>query len=674
MHTNALIHSTSPYLLQHAHNPVNWHPWGEEALLLAQQQHKPLIVSIGYAACHWCHVMEKETFSDEEVATYMNAHFVPIKVDREERPDLDQLYMQACILINGHGGWPLNAFALSDGRPFYAVTYLPKKQWLNLLQQIVALYQQDAEQCMAQAKSLSEGIQQSFALPLPHNNADNTLFRDVYASLFPKIKPFIDFKWGGFNRAPKFPMPAVWEWLLQYVYFTQEQDALQGVLTTLNRMAMGGIYDQIGGGFCRYATDTYWRVPHFEKMLYDNAQLISLYAHAYQITRQQRYANIIRQTIAFVERELTDASGGCYASVDADSEGEEGKFYVWTENEIKSLFDDQTASRILAYYHVTAPGNWEQGKNVLYVTEDDAQFASQHQLGLTEWQAVLQEAKSLLSARRAQRTRPATDTKMLTSWNALMVKAYVDAYRALGEKTFLDYAFRIMHFIETHLQDSRRGLWRNFTQGKASVPGMLDDYAFLAEACLECYQVSFDIQWLHRARALVQFALDHFYDAAQKCFYYTADFLPAAAGFRIPEMEDQVIPSSNAVMAHVMYRLGIYLQEAEFMDRAVQMLQMALPQIQSTPHYMAKWAQLLGLIGHGIREIAIMGKEAVKLTAELQSHYLPDCLFMGGEKENLPLLHQKSVPGQTLVYVCSHQVCQAPVQSAAEALAQIAAS
>ncbi|MBX6379101.1 MAG: thioredoxin domain-containing protein [Thermoflavifilum aggregans] len=670
-HTNALIHATSPYLLLHAHNPVNWYPWCDEALQKAQQENKLLIISIGYAACHWCHVMEKEVFSDEEAAAFMNAHFVSIKVDREERPDLDQLYMQACVLINGHGGWPLNAFALPDGRPFYAVTYLPKRQWLHVLQQIVNLYEQQPEQWIQQAQQLSEGIRQSLVIPLQPEQKHRKPLRDVYISLFENIQSSIDFTRGGFNRAPKFPMPAVWEWLLQYYYFTHREEALQAVNTTLHHMALGGIYDQIGGGFCRYATDSQWRIPHFEKMLYDNAQLISLYAHAWQLTRQHLYAEIIRQSIAFVERELTNPQGACYASIDADSEGEEGKFYVWTEQEIRDLLDDTTASLILDYYHVNRHGNWEAGKNVLYVTEDDASFATQHQLDLQEWQMLLQQAREKLFAYRTQRTRPATDTKILTSWNALMIKAYIDAYRAWGEKAYLDKAFDIIRFIEKYMQDPDQGLWRNFAQGKHGVPAMLDDYAFLAEAYLECYQVTFDIRWLQRARALVQFARDHFLDASSKCFFYTADTFTPASGFRIMETEDQVIPSSNAAMAHVLYRLGIYMDEPAFTDHAMQMLHAMLSQIQATPAYMAKWAQLLGLASYGLYEIAVLGDEAQAMAAEMQQHFLPDCLFMGGADENLPLLQHKLIPGKTRIYVCKNQVCQAPVTSVDEALAQI---
>jgi len=673
VYTNALIHSTSPYLLQHAHNPVNWYPWSDEALQKAQQENKLLIISIGYAACHWCHVMEKEIFSDEAVAQWMNAHFVCIKIDREERPDLDQVYMQSCLLVNGHGGWPLNAFALPDGKPFYAVTYLPRKQWLYVLQQIVELHQQNPEQWITQAQHLAEGIQQSFLLPRLNEATGNKPLRDSYTALFEKIKPSIDFTWGGLNRAPKFPMPAVWEFLLQYAYFTHQQDALQAVLITLDRMAMGGLYDQIGGGFCRYATDTYWRIPHFEKMLYDNAQLISLYAHAYQLNPQQRFADVIRQTLAFIQRELTDASGACYSSIDADSEGEEGKFYVWTENEIRQLLDDKTAELILAYYHITPQGNWEDGKNVLYITEDDHSFARAHQLHVTEWQSILKQAKQKLFTYRTTRVRPATDTKIITAWNALMIKAYVDAYRALGEQIYLDRALRIISFIEKSMQHPDGGLWRNYAQGKPGVAGMLDDYAFLAEAYLEWYQISFDIHWLHRADALVQFAMQHFTHPASPSFFYTSDQLNPAAGLRIMEMEDQVIPSSNAVMAHVLYRLGIYLQHDPYTEHAMQMLESVLAQIDSSPIYMSRWAQLLGLTGHGIYEIAILGHAARAMALEMQKHFLPDCLYMGGTDENLPLLQHKRISGQTRIYICRNHICQAPVQSVDEALAQIGA-
>ena len=416
--TNALIHSSSPYLLEHAHNPVNWHPWGEEALQKAREMHKPLIISIGYSACHWCHVMEHESYADTAVAEYMNEHFISVKVDREERPDIDQVYMGASMLLTGSGGWPLNAFALPDGKPFYVVTYLPKVQWLELLHQIMEVYREQYDDVKQQANALTQGIQ---GQTLPKKPVDKTAekLKIVYSESFDQVRSSIDFTEGGFGRVPKFPMPNAWELLFQYHYLTGNEKALKAVTITLDRMAMGGIYDQLGGGFARYATDRRWHVPHFEKMLYDNGQLVSLYAHAYQITRKPLYADVIRQTLDFIQREMMDQNGGFYSSINADSEGEEGRFYVWAAEEIDKVLEKEIASLIKAYYQVLPSGNWEQHKNILHRKEEDAAFAEQHNVPVREWLKSLEKAKHVLFEIRSRRVRPTTDYKILTSWKVI---------------------------------------------------------------------------------------------------------------------------------------------------------------------------------------------------------------------------------------------------------------
>lgn len=668
-YTNTLIHSSSPYLLEHAHNPVNWYSWGKEALEKAAKEKKLLIISIGYSACHWCHVMEKQSYSDTSVANYMNAHFVSIKVDREERPDIDQIYMNACQLINGSGGWPLNAFTLPDGKPFYAVTYLSKDQWLDLLHQIVKIYSEDPGKVNEQAEELTKGIQGQDIVKQPVDTLTKKL-ESVYAGLFGSVKSSIDFTNGGFGRTPKFPMPNAWELLLQYYHFIGNKEALDAVTTTLNKMALGGIYDQLGGGFARYSTDQKWHVPHFEKMLYDNAQLVTLYSQAYKITHNPLYAQVIRQTLGFIQREMTGPEGGFYSSINADSQGEEGKFYVWTKYEIDSLLNEKTAAIIESYYQITSNGNWEGGNSILHRKETDASFSQEHHLNETELHQILQKANIILFDARAKRIYPSIDNKVLTSWNALMIIGYLDAYYALGDKSYIEAALKCAHFLGKEMIQKGGRLWRNYLNHKADIQGMLDDYAFFANACIQLYQTTFDIHWLNVAKELSAYALKHFYNPHSGLFYYTSDESSHLIA-RNQEVEDNVLPSSNSVMANVLYKLGIYFDDQSYIDTSKEMLSQVINAIPSGVPYFANWAKLLGIIQKGLYEVAIMGNKAVEKNAVMQQHYLPGALFMGGEKENLPLLQSKLINKQTIIYVCENKVCKLPVTEVKEALAQM---
>ncbi|TAN10920.1 MAG: thioredoxin domain-containing protein [Chitinophagaceae bacterium] len=668
-YTNELIHSSSPYLLEHAHNPVNWYPWGREALDKAKKENKLLIISIGYSACHWCHVMEKQSYSDTTVANYMNAHFVAIKVDREERPDIDQIYMNACQLISGSGGWPLNAFALPDGKPFYAVTYLPKEQWLDLLHQIVKVYTGEPEKVKEQAEALTKGIQGQSLVKQPVDAATGKL-QKVYTGLFDSVRSSIDFTHGGFGRAPKFPMPDAWELLLQYYHLKGNEEALNAVTTTLNNMAWGGIYDQLGGGFARYSTDQTWHVPHFEKMLYDNAQLVSLYSQTYKVTHNPLYAAVIRQTLAFIQREMTSPQGAFYSSINADSEGEEGKFYVWTKHETDSLLKGEAADIAEAYYHITANGNWEKGNNILYRSEEDAAFAKAHHLSEKDLHEILQKADKILLDARSHRVCPSVDDKALTSWNALMISGYLDAYHALGDKDYLNAALKCAGFIEKDMMQKDGGLWRNYLNHKPDITGMLDDYAFFAHACIHLYQTTFDIHWLNLAKVLSAYTLKHFYDPQSGLFYYTSDNASHLIA-RNQEIEDNVLPSSNSVMANVLYRLGIYFDDTSYIDISQEMLSQVMKAIPSGVPYFSNWAKLLGIMQKGPYEVAIMGRHAVEKDHAIQQYYLPDALLMGGDTENLPLLRDKSVKGQTIIYVCENKVCKLPVTEVKDALIQM---
>ena len=666
---NKLKYSSSPYLQQHADNPVHWQEWGDEALQRAKNENKPLLISIGYAACHWCHVMEHESFSDEEVAAYMNKNFICIKVDREERPDIDRIYMDAVQLIKGNGGWPLNAFALPNGKPFFVGTYYNKAQWMSLLSKIDNLYKNDNSKIIAYANQLTQGLSVN---PLSDNltNIETEFDKKEYDRLFLKWESQIDFQKGGFNRAPKFPLPITWEFLLQYSYLTKNEKALKAVTITLDEMAKGGIYDQIGGGFARYSVDSYWKVPHFEKMLYDNAQLVSLYSHAYQITKNDRYKEIIEQTLVFIERELTNDKGAFYSSLNADSEGEEGKFYIWTYGEFYEAVDNNIVDLIGDYYQISEKGNWENKKNILLPRYQKKKFAKKNNISIEMFNSSLAKADLQLLKYREKRERPSTDDKVLTSWNALMIKGYVDAYRALGDEKYLQSAIKSMRFIESNMLGNDGILWRNYMNGNASIVAFNDDYALLSQAGLELYSVTFDKHWLDLSKNLTDYCLDHFLDVETNMFFYTSDISESLI-VRKYELADNVIPASNSVMANVLLKLGHYFENEEYITISKQMLGHVVENVVESGPWYANWALLLGMYSYNPYEVAIMGNKSVKINLELQSHYIPTSLFLGGKTENLPLLKGKLVKDSTIIYVCKNKACKIPVSSVIEALEQL---
>ena len=443
-YTNNLIHESSPYLLQHAHNPVNWYAWGDEALKKARDENKMLVISIGYAACHWCHAMEHESFEDTTVARIMNEHFVSIKVDREERPDIDQLYMNAAYIMTGSGGWPLNVLALPDGKPFYAGTYFTRDNWIKVLEYFIDMQNNDPSGLVTQAESITRGIRSLDNIVV--NQGAVQLGKEELDEVFNKLKPYLDFDKGGINRAPKFPIPSTWEYLLHYYSLSNDDDALKAVLSTLDNMAAGGIYDHIGGGFSRYSTDENWHVPHFEKMLYDNAQLISLYTHAWQLTKNPLYRQIVFETIDFIENKMTSPDGAFYSSLDADSDGGEGKFYVWTKKEVEAALGKE-APLFIDYYNITEKGNWGNGQNILFRRISDNDILRKYNVDAGELRTRIDTSREILMKIRNERIRPGLDDKILTSWNALMLKGYVDAYRAFGEERFLRAALANADFL-----------------------------------------------------------------------------------------------------------------------------------------------------------------------------------------------------------------------------------
>lgn len=668
MHTNSLIHESSPYLLQHAHNPVQWYPWGDEALQLAQDSNKLLLISIGYSACHWCHVMERESFEHEAVAEVMNRLFINIKVDREERPDVDQIYMSAVQLMTGRGGWPLNCIALPDGRPLYGGTYYPQSQWLRIIQDVAKLWENEPQKALEYATELTRSVQQADLLP--EAKGKPILGKGVLTDVVRAWQPFLDNEEGGPNRAPKFPMPGNYRFLLRQAHLTNDPKLMNHVHLTLKKMAFGGIYDQIGGGFARYSVDEVWKVPHFEKMLYDNAQLVSLYAEAYQASGIPLYKEIIEQTLAFISREMTSPEGAFYAALDADSEGEEGKFYVWTEAELRDILGNDFAW-LKDYYNVNAQGYWEHGNYILLRNELDESFAQNRNWTVEELREKVVAANALLLKHRSKRIRPGLDDKQLTSWNALMLKAYADAYRILGEDTYLSAAVNNASFILKTQLKADGGLWHAYKAGRSTINGFLEDYCFTMEAFISLYQATFDKQWLDVADALAHYTITHFQDEKTGLFFVTSDE-DAKLIARKMELSDNVIPASNSSMAEVLFLLGHLLGKDAYTKISTQMVGQILPQLKEQGPWHANWAAVMHYFVHPFYEVAIVGANSETKRKALEKFYLPNKLLAGGTTENgLPLLQRRLVRGSTLIYVCEGNTCKMAVEKVDEAVAQM---
>lgn len=661
---NRLSEANSPYLIQHADNPVDWYEWGPEALKKAEKEDKLVIISVGYAACHWCHVMEEESFMDTTVAEVMNQNFISIKIDREERPDIDKIYMNASQLLTGSGGWPLNVIALPNGKPFFAGTYFPADEWKDVLIKITETYKEDKNRITAIADELTEGIKNANSLD-SLTEKKSQYSRAVYRDIFDNWQGEFDIKKGGYKGIQKFPLPVTWDALLQYYYLTGDQEALETVKLALNNMSRGGIYDQLGGGFARYTTDPDWLIPHFEKMLYDNAQLVDLYSKAYKVNRDREYKAIIEQTLEFIERELGNSEGGFFSSVNADSEGEEGKYYVWSLTEIEEALNSREAKLISDYYNISRTGNWEEGKNVLHRRFSENEYAHRQNLSRGQFESSLAIAKKKLLNKRQQRVKPSIDDKSLTSWNALMIDAYLQAFSALGDKEYLEKAIQCAEFLDEKMVKKDFSLWRSYRNGKTGVNAFLDDYAFLSGAYLNLYQTTFDKKWLQKAKGITDYTIKNFRDEISGMFFFTAD--DESLVISNIELDDDVVPSSNSAMAKNLYVIGNLLGQRHYLEMSEGMLQQMTPKIIEDPAFYANWTKLLGLHTYGAYEIAVIGDEAFEKSTQLQREYLPTSIFIGGEKENLPLLEGKYVQGKTLIYVCQNKTCKYPVSGVKEA-------
>lgn len=667
---NHLATATSPYLLEHADNPVEWYEWGKLPLAVATKENKPLLISIGYAACHWCHVMEKESFMDTSVARIMNENFICIKVDREERPDIDNIYMNALQLLSGGGGWPLNAFALPDGKPFFAGTYYSKTSWKNLLQEIAAAYKKKHDLVLKQAESILNGIRDEELLFVDTSLVIEKAELASYTELFDSIYAQSDLKNGGFKGTPKFPFAAFTEFMLQHYYLTGNQEALKIATTTLNKMALGGIYDQVGGGFARYATDSQWHIPHFEKMLYDNGQLISLYSHAYQVTKNEFYKNILSQTIDFIEINLSATEGGFYSSLNADTKEGEGKYYTWTASDFNNVVGDNKI--IPDYFHISTDGNWKDGENILYAKATPGEFAIENKMKPEEFAAGLQNVRKRLLELRNNRNKPTVDTKILTAWNGMMIKGLVDAYMATGTETYFEKAKKAAIFLEKFMIDENGNVKRNFKDGVASIDGFLDDYAWTAAALIRLYEAGFDIKWLSLARKITDRAINIFFNKTNGLFFYTGMNSDAGMILRKTEISDNTTPSSNAIMARVLYNLGTIYDDSVYINSAKRMYTAVFERVKNLPRYHIQWCNFAGLLSGRVYEIIIMGKDALQKNKKLQQTFLPTSILMGGTREdNLPLVQDKLLLNKTLIYVCTKKYCKKPVEEVSEALMQV---
>lgn len=661
---NRLKDETSPYLLQHADNPVDWYPWGEEALSRAKAENKLILVSIGYSACHWCHVMEHESFEDHEVAGLMNKHFICIKIDRESRPDIDQIYMTAVQLMTGSGGWPLNCFCLPDQRPVYGGTYFRKNDWISLLNSLADFWAGKPEEAEEYAVRLTEGIRQSEQLVAV--KSDKEFGRKDILEIFEPWKRSFDLSEGGYNRAPKFPLPNNWQFMLRYAYLMNDNAAHVAANITLHKMAFGGIFDQIGGGFARYSVDARWHIPHFEKMLYDNAQMVSLYSEAFQLSNDQVYRDVVYETLNFIQRELTSPEGGFYSALDADSEGVEGKFYTFTREELDEILGDE-AELFSRYYHVTEEGNWEEERTNVFYRGDDAGLLTGAGITAEYLAARIRSARQKVFRARSARVRPALDNKILASWNGMMLKACTDAYRVFGEKNFLDTALRNGQFILDNL--FKDGTLVRVYDGSRSSPAFLDDHAFIIEAFIGLYESTFDEAWLLKAREMTEYTLSDFYDNENGLFYYT----PASGEqliARQQEILDNVIPSSNSVMAHNLLRLGHLFDLPRYLDISGQMLKNVHPHIRKYPSGYSNWASLLLNRISGIYEIAVTGPAAEEKRRELEKYYIPNKILLGGTSGTLPLLTDKW-NADTRIFVCQNRTCSLPVTEITDAIKQI---
>ena len=667
-YTNRLINESSPYLLQHAHNPVDWHSWSDEALNKAKQEDKPVLVSIGYAACHWCHVMEKESFENEETALLMNEHFINIKIDREERPDLDHIYMDAVQAMTGSGGWPLNVFLTPEGKPFYGGTYFPptaitgRISWTDLLIRISEIYHEKKDEISKQADSLTDHLIAANNFTIELKPKDDILSATDLDFIATNILKDADTQWGGFGKAPKFPQTFSIRFLLRHYHFTKDEKALKQALLSLDKMISGGIYDQLAGGFARYSTDEKWLAPHFEKMLYDNALLIEVLSEAYQLTQNEIYAEAIRHTMQFVKKELQSSENGFYSALDADSEGVEGKFYTWSRKELISILGDQ-APLFCEVYNVKEGGNWEN-TNILWLPLTLEQFAANKNISLEDLRQMILICKEKLMVERNKRVRPNLDDKILFGWNALMNSACSNAYEALGEEEYREMAINNMNFLEKNLKAEGTEWFHTYKNGEAKIPAFLDDYAFLIQAYIHLQEITGEVSYLIKAKEITEQVIINFVEGNSGFFFYTYQNQKDVI-LRKKEIIDGAVPSGNAVMAINLFYLSIIFDIKEWRNHAEKIALALHSTIINYPTSFGVWASFLQWIIYGANELVIVGKGALNNLLPILKLYNPNKIIQAAESDlsEFPMLSGKYNKEGIAFYRCKNYLCNKVVNN-----------
>lgn len=680
-HTNALINQTSPYLLQHAHNPVDWYPWGEEALAKARAEDKPILLSIGYSACHWCHVMERESFENEEIAKLMNDNFINIKVDREERPDLDQIYMNAVQMMTGQGGWPMTMFLTPQGAPFYGGTYFPPQDRYNMpgfprvLLSVAEAYRSQPEQ-VANTSTAMLGELRRIGLATA---SGEMLTPDLLDASFHRIARNYDPKNGGFGSAPKFPPAMTLEFFMHMRYRNRSADALEMIEHTCRKMAEGGMYDQLGGGFHRYSVDAKWLVPHFEKMLYDNAQLSRVYLHLYQLTQAEFARRIAEETLDYVMREMTDTSGGFYSTQDADSEGEEGKFFVWSKAEVIAALGERDGRIFCDYFDVTEQGNFE-GHNILHINTAIDLVATQHNVSVEKAQSIIERGRKILFDIRERRVKPARDEKVLTGWNGLMLSSFAEASAILGRDDYREVAERNAEFLLTNLY--RDGLLlRTWKAGEAKLNAYLEDYACLIEGLTSLFEATGNIQWLERAIELTDKMIEEFWDADDGGFFFTGKSHEKLI-VRSKDFLDNATPSGNSVAAFALQKLGLLTANEQYKRYATTILRLLADQVRRYPSAFGWTLCALDFYLSTPKEVVIVGperdREFESFTHEAWKSYLPNRVICGcvgnyaDAQKLIPLLEDRVPATHATAYVCEAYTCQRPARTPAELSTQLA--
>lgn len=672
---NRLQKETSPYLLQHANNPVDWFAWGSEALQKAKAEDKPILISIGYAACHWCHVMEHESFEDEETATFMNKYFVNIKVDREERPDLDHIYMEAVQAMNGNGGWPLNVFLTTDAKPFFGGTYFPPQRnfnrasWMEVLQTIVYSFQQKRNEVEENASILTNHIGESQKRFLKIDEEINLDSKKYFEEVFRNLENNFDEVNGGFGSAPKFPSTFSLQLLLRDFYFSGNKKSLEHAILSIKKMICGGIFDQLGGGFARYATDEEWLVPHFEKMLYDNALLVQLMCEAFQLTHDEEIEETVHQTLNFVMREMTNQNGGFYSAFDADSEGVEGKFYVWKKAEVENILKSNS-NLFCEFFDITEDGNWEE-KNILRRKKSLKEFADEKNISQKGLKEIIDEGRKKFFREREKRIKPALDDKIILSWNAMMSSAFAKAFSVFGNEEYKQAAKKNIEFILNCFKtETENSFFHNFINGQGFNSAMLDDYAALIKALIDFYEIDFDEKYLLKAKSIAEFVIENFLDKEDNHFFFTAKNVSDVV-VRTKELFDSATASGNSMMVSNLLRLGKIFDEKYFLELANSQLYSISNTAKKFPTSFSNWTISLIVLQNEQTEIVVVGKNFIAICDELNKYFLPEKILITAESEKdfSPLLKNKmGKSDEAQIYICKNYSCSSPMKSVDEVL------